>query len=89
MEVDGDVGALRAFDAIVKLPRAGDLAAVARAVTTRAFEARRRDADTSQVTRLADEIALERAEGETPLEMLSTCWSMDRKMTRSARLHAR
>jgi hypothetical protein len=66
MEVDGDVGALRAFEAIVELPRAGDLAAVARAVTTRAFEARRRDADASQVTRLAEEIALERAEGETP-----------------------
>ena len=66
MEVDGDVGALRAFEAIVDLPRAGDLAAVARAVMTRAFEARRRDVDTSQVTRLADEIELERVHGETP-----------------------
>jgi hypothetical protein len=66
MEVDGDVGALRAFEAIVELPRASDLAAVARAVTTRAFEARRRDVDASQVTRLADEIALERVEGDTP-----------------------
>jgi len=65
MDFDGDLGALRAYEAVVELPRVSDLAAVARAVTIRAFESRGRDSDTSQVIRLSDEISLPRSEGDT------------------------
>jgi hypothetical protein len=63
MEADADV---RAYDALLTHPRAPDLGAIARSLMTAAAHAKRVELKPEQVTELASQMKLPRAEAATP-----------------------
>ena len=83
MDFDGDLGALRAYEAVVELPRASDLAAVARAVTIRAFESRGRDPIRVKSFAFRTKISLPRSEGDTEFGNVLDVLNADQTATRS------